>query len=361
MGSFKFYCDEAGNTGSNFIDDDQPILVIGGWIVPGTMVELASDLLKYVLSELKPSSGELHANQLLRRSYGGKLIAALTYDLSHKLGCIPICLIAEKRYVLATHIIDIFLAPESNPYLPDSFDFDFEARNKIADVLDTLPDDTLAEFAAAFKSLDRYQLIHSLSNIVAALRLRGKTALAKLMMASMKHIDIIVEENTAGRAFYPSGTMTTPNFSAFISLFSQVEHLGRLGGFEDVEFVFDESRQYNEAFKKIFKIHKDAEPYSIDFPNGNVMPFGFEALKEFRVAKSEDEVLLQASDLLVSSIYKYSLDLHTGKDSSPEIVEIARSLFTEDGEYPSIPKVVTSKKFCDKLFDLPASEASLST
>ena len=175
------------------------------------------------------------------------------------------------------------------------------------------------------------------------------------MMASMKHIDIIVEENTAGREFYPSRTMITPNLSSFISLFSQVEHLGRLGGFEDVEFVFDESRQYNEAFKQIFRIHKDAEPYSIDFPNGNAMPFGFEALKEFRVAKSEDEELLQASDLLVSSVDKYALDIHAERASSPEIMEIASSLLKEDAEYPSIPKVVGSKSFWDKLFNLPAA------
>ncbi len=171
----------------------------------------------------------------------------------------------------------------------------------------------------------------------------------------MNHIDTIVEENTAGREFYPSGTMITPNLSAFISLFSQVEHLGRLGSFEDVEFVFDESRQYNESFKQIFKIHKDAEPYSLDFPNGNVMPFGFEALKDFRVAKSEDEVLLQASDLLVSSVYKYALDINAGRESTPEILDVARVLLKEDGEYPSIPKVVASKEFCDKLFDLPAA------
>ena len=141
----------------------------------------------------------------------------------------------------------------------------------------------------------------------------------------------------------------TLGYHPIISLFSSIEYIARLGGLENVELVFDSSRQYDSAFQEIFEAFRDADPGVTNFPNGNQMFYGFEGLKDFRAANSKDEALIQAADLLVTSVYRYAMNVFTGKESDPEIMKVAQLMLHEEGQYPAIPKVVGSEEFANRL------------
>ena len=40
-GRISLYLDESGNTGTNFLDDAQPIYALAGWVVPEELREAA--------------------------------------------------------------------------------------------------------------------------------------------------------------------------------------------------------------------------------------------------------------------------------------------------------------------------------
>ncbi|MBA7701447.1 hypothetical protein ES703_110185 [subsurface metagenome] len=94
------YCDESGNTGANLLDPNQPLLLVGGWLVNDGFNEVAEQVVREYIKVLKPRDNELHGVQLLKSEFGTKGILNLMHDL-YKLYCGPICQILEKRYLLA--------------------------------------------------------------------------------------------------------------------------------------------------------------------------------------------------------------------------------------------------------------------
>ena len=84
MENLYVFCDESGNTGINIIDLQQPILVVGGWIVPVTRLNEANKLVKKV----NIFSNELHGIDLLKGRASGARRQRGDRDRSEGMGCI---------------------------------------------------------------------------------------------------------------------------------------------------------------------------------------------------------------------------------------------------------------------------------
>jgi len=346
------YCDESGNTGANFLDPIQPLLVVGGWLVNDRLVEAAEQIVKEHIELIAPVDGELHGIRLLRNEFGTRGILNLIQVLLR--GCPAICQIVEKRFLLVSHVFSVFMKPQFNLNIPASFEDYFEGKRELCEKVYSLPDKVLVEFVEAYNTLDRSLLLESLRNITTGLSLRLETKLADLMLGSMPHINAIIEHHKIGRIHHDSITMNAPNVASFYMFFHFLEQVGREAKIPKITLVHDESPQFSAAFPKIFKEFRDDNQNDVirDGPNtlSNVY-FGFKSLKDFRFADSKNEPLLQAADIVASSMYRYALNVYRDKPNSATLTEIARLFLDVNNQMPISMRATLADWFADKLYD----------
>ena len=351
MENCNAYCDESGNTGANLLDPNQPLLLVGGWLVNDGFIKVAEQVVREYVSFLKPRDNELHGIQLLNNEFGTKGILNLMHDL-HKLYCGPICQILEKRFLLAGTVYEVFMDPESNPYVSESFVSTYEGKHELTEKVYSLSDEILAEFAEAYDTLDRSPLLDSLRNITTALSLRLETELADLMLGSLPNIDIIVDKHNTGRVHFDSITLNTPNVASFHMFFHSLEHVGRMAEIPKITLVHDESPQFKDAFRTIFEESRDDKLNDVIKmgPLTNVY-YGFKSLKDLRFADSKDEPLLQAADVFISAMYRYAVNIYMGAQNPAGLAEIARLYLQVPPPYPANIRFITSDWFADKLHE----------
>jgi len=346
------YCDEAGNTGANLLDPNQPLIVTGGWLVLDGFIGAAEGVIREYIGLLAPDEKELHGIRLLRSEIGTLGILKLVQDLLQ--ACGPICQIAEKRILLVGHVFDVFLKPGFNPNVPATFEDYFEGKPELLEKVYSLPDQVLIEFARAYETLDRPLLLESLRNITTSLSLRLETKLADAMLGSRPYIEAIIEHQMIGRVHFDSITLNTPNVASFYMFFHSLEHTGRAARIPKITLVHDESPQFRKVFPWIFNQFRDDDRNDAFRDGPGPLSYvyrGFKSLKEFKFADSKDEPLLQAADVVVSSMYRYALNVYSNKPNSATLTEIARLFLDVNNNVPILMRTTLSKKFADKLYD----------
>lgn len=347
------YCDESGNTGANLLDKQQPLFVVGGWLVNDGLIEAAENIIREQTARYSPKMKELHGASLLKSKKGTQLIFDLTMQLHQ--GCGSICQLVEKRMLLSFHIFDFFLNPEFNPRVPPWFEDYFDGKLGLIEAINNLPDEILVEFFYAFDLLDRSLLLGSLRNITFALSLRLETNLADLLQGCLLSFDKLINHHKTGRIHFDSVTMNTPNVASFHMFFQSLEYIGRLAKVPRIDLIHDESRQFAIAFPKIFKESRD-HPGHFAFYEGpyehSIVYRGFDTLKGFKFAKSKDEPLLQAADVLVSAVDRYATNVYKNLPSSPDLIKIAQFVFDhDDSSRRPVIRTSLSQRFADKLYD----------
>ncbi|MBA7688035.1 hypothetical protein ES703_96511 [subsurface metagenome] len=268
-------------------------------------------------------------------------------------GCSPICQIGEKRVLLIFRVFDTFLKPQFNPNVPASFEDYFEGKRELMEIIYSLPDYILVEFAKAYDTLDRSLLFDSLRNITTALSLRLETKLADLMLGSRPYIDAIIDHHMIGRVHHDSITLSTPNVASFYMFFHSLENIGRAAGIPKITLVHDESQQFSAAFPKIFEEFRDDNRNDVirdgPHPLDNIH-FGFKSLKDFRFADSKNEPLLQAADVLVSAMHRYAMNVYKDAPNSTALTEIARLFLDVNNKKPILIRTTLADWFADKLY-----------
>ncbi len=343
------YCDESGNTGANLLDPRQPLLLVGGWLVNDGIVEVAERVVREYISILKPRDNELHGVQLLKSEIGTFSILNLMHDF-YKLYCPPICQILEKRFLLAGTVHEVFMDPDSNPYVSDEFVFMWEGKHELVEKVYSLPDEILAGFAEAFNTLDRSLLLDSLRNIATALTSQSDGELADFMLGSLPNIDKIIEKHNIGRTRFDTITLNTPNVASFHMFFHSLEHVGRMAEIPEITLVHDESQQFEAVFRMVFEEFRDDErPGVIQMGPWSNVYYGFESLKGLRFADSKDEPLLQAADVFISAMYRYAVNVYRGKPNPATLTEIASLYLREPPPYIAMIRLITANWFADKL------------
>ena len=251
---------------------------------------------------------------------------------------------------MAMRAMELFLAPESNPRVRDSFDLALDSRRDVADTLYGLSDDALMEVARAHRNLDKGQLEKALTKVSTELNALDRKDLADAMMWSMPYMDSIIAENSASRAILPNRVMATPNVGLFVSFLSFFEELGRMVGMTEVTLIFDDSTQYNEAFGLVFRDIKAGKYPLISRATTSKDPryYGLQVMSDFRTASSEVEPLIQAADVLTSIVCRYATDICLGQEPVPESkAALDLTMPIMEGER-RLHRLVGSQRFVDR-------------
>lgn len=125
----QVYLDESGNTGSNWLDNQQPFFVYGGWIIKEKYYDIAVNILRKCFSKSK--ADELKSGYIWRRKRQ-QLIDFLK-GMMEEAYAIPCFGVADKRYMIAAKIVETFFDCEYNPYVNKYLTHRSDLKKALAD------------------------------------------------------------------------------------------------------------------------------------------------------------------------------------------------------------------------------------
>lgn len=299
-GAGVVFCDESGNSGPNYLDTNQPFYVLAGWLVPEDHVVEVAVAVESFRQRHFPQRPELKAEAILRNDRTKRLGADLFLKLG-KLHCVPIYLVAEKRYCVAGKVVETFLDPAYNDIVKDPITYDVETKQEIANTLyEQLDAAVLDGFAHAYQAPTPDHLEAVLHNVAQTIDRDISEALGRALLGSLAHIQEIARAEASH--WLPRNVDATLNMPSLVSFLMLIENLGRLGLVRPIRVVHDRHHAYEEAYAKIFELHKGVPRLFARLPHTDVAYSGLEHVADFETRDSKDSPIIQAADLLAGAI-----------------------------------------------------------
>lgn len=295
-------------------------------------------------------STEIKASRLIKTKGGKQAIIDLITALG-KLGCVPLFHILEKRYCIAGKIVETFLDPMYNTKVANAFIPDSTSKREIANNLyNILPADILNNFALVYRNPSLEEFEKSLHEIVAYLKSHSCIELANLIEGSLPQLKEIVEVECAEPVI--GNMQDSINFPGLSGMLMMIEALGRFNLFELVKLVHDEIHAYQDGFQKAFDLLKNAQEGVFTFPNGSVLLFPLQCIPKLEFTASHDNSLIQAADILASSINYLAKCAVQSKSATDLDIELSSLLFPALlNDMPRIAWCVGSDDFFQLLAD----------
>jgi len=298
----RFFVDESGNSGANYLDAEQPYLVTGGWLVRASECASLEQNIRFLLEGHK--SDEHHAVKLIRRPSGRDRLLALFRAVRAK--AVPVFAIVEKGFAISARIVDLFLDPVFNPAAESVPLHLRDERAEIAQSLHSaLAPETLRGFAEAIRRPSPRVLAQSLEAITAeALSSNAVDARIARMLANASrdadHWHRCASHDDGSHGSHESAISL--NLPFFASLCIQVQRF--TGARARVEVVHDEQAQFAAMFETAARQLSDGthvrtsslldEPAFADIYAPSVVAF--------RTMDSKLAPVIQAADLLVTGL-----------------------------------------------------------
>jgi hypothetical protein len=345
---FTLYCDEAGNSGINYLDPAQPVHVLAGWLVPKEREQQWTA--EIVSLREQQEAPELHGVKLLKTSKGRKL-AATILEAGLRNGCLPTSLVAFKGSCLALRVVETFLDPMSNPgasWLPTGAN---ETRREIATLLWEEVPDAVRQFGACFKSPERGTWTSSVAAITDALEVsdastrhgsRPSTLVKSLRQALAPDImDEIIDME--GRGLWGSGKRyesMSLNFPVFVNFMRNLDMLME-GAVIDV--VHDETLQFEAAFRQAIELFGKVGRVDARTEDGTSWRLSPGSYRSFQTRDSKDVIGLQAADIMAASVFRVAKRAHNCEpltDDEEPLAALAlghEAAFAITGHLPRVP------------------------
>lgn len=157
-----FYIDESGNTGTDWLNNEQPYFVYGGWLIMNKNKREVEKYLKSILS--KQQGPELKSKNIFKKKNGTKIFFEIFNTMVQKFYAIPFFGITEKRFMVAAKIVETFFDCEYNPAVNTYLTHPVELKKALASCIYT--NNTIIElFAPLIKdcslSLEKMKEINS--------------------------------------------------------------------------------------------------------------------------------------------------------------------------------------------------------
>jgi hypothetical protein len=320
-----FYIDESGNTGTDWLNNEQPYFVYGGWLLMNKNKIQAEKYLNNILS--KQQGLELKSKNILKKKDGIKLFLEIFNTMINEYNAIPFFGITEKKFMVAAKIVETFFDCEYNPTINTYLTNPVELKRALASCIYT--DNNIIElFAPLIKdcslSLEKMKEINS--ELIALFNKQGHKIVSESLMKLQEvnfsemvdEFKSITHNGTKKNRITLTGTMLIELFKN-IQFYAYSNHCS-------VKVYHDKLRGYDELFNELGRIFfksgtptllgTQERPWLSNFPN----------IKSLDMFDSKKEINIQASDLLcgfISNIFK-SIKMDVNLDN--ETMEILHTL-----------------------------------
>ena len=337
---YTLYADESGHTGADYLDKHQPVFVMAGWLVaPSSRAALDA-----AVARTTGGKAEVKYGKAVKTTQGQAQIARILDDATAA-GCIPIVNAWDKRYGVATRMVDSFCDWDHNLVARQAVPVDAgDLRKKLADFIHKrFPDDALELFARAFREADRAGLGEAQKRTVLLFELSGQAGAGQVFGAcdvDSLHEDIrdplpgeqtVSDPHLAAIEAKHNRTVYLPAFYGFIH--SADGKLEELGG--DGEVVYDQQVEFSKPFLGSFSVLARAERRApVRISQDQEVMMGILRLKQFTMADSATTPGIQAADALAAAIRYSASNPETLAPGQP-LHEPMKALFAIGNGQPS--------------------------
>jgi len=284
-----FYCDESGNSGSNYLDTNQPFFILSGWLIPEKVINdtnITESFKKIIFIK-----GNLNY-KIRNLSTINKIL-----DKFFELKCLPVAVILEKRFAIAAKVVETFLDPEYNNKIQNSFLYDSKLKQDYANSIYLLKNSTLEEFINAYLTHDIALMKLAINDLHSELESKGENELSELILNASKCIEQNFEDEKKSSNYYPYKTMQSLNLPMVVVLFNMLELIG-LNSDNSIYIVHDAICQYQDGILDTFNKYSKAIKGEFTFTDGTKIITGYDFLKSISFESSSSNLWLQLSDTL---------------------------------------------------------------
>lgn len=310
------YFDESGNTGSNWLDNQQPFFVYGGWIVKEKYHDVAINILEQCFSESK--ADELKSGYIWKRKRP-QLVNFLNRMMDEAFA-IPCFGLADKRYMIAAKIVETFFDCEYNPYVNSYLTFRSDLKKALADSISENEEIVLA-FAELIKGgtidLEKMRIIKEKIGVHFQ-NISDEAANAIFRLNDAELLKMIDEFETVTKMG------TEKKWMSFVEpvLFDRATAIDKICFLEnDSGYIkVDELAHFDDVFEQMNEI----------INNRGI----FKRLAPIEICDSKEEPLIQSADLLSGFVARSFIEMDNicNDDEINKIWErfiVIRDLFVE--------------------------------
>lgn len=325
MRSMTLYCDEFGNTGSNYLDQTQPHYVSAGWLVPsGKRLEFndAVRALQRDLDVVELKSSKV-LNTTTQHEHVRRFLARVILDEVAQ----PTYVIADKRFCLTGRIVWSLVDPVHNPeaaWLPNAYGND---RQSVWEELDgVLSNDTLQRFQDGWRNRDPGALSDAISHIAADAEAAGlqPRLVRALAYYAGRGSSLLEWEDYDGLEGGHKASVAI-NGPALKHVMNMTDRLLEGTG-KALEVVHDKAIEFEPVYESTVGFMNAVQGADIEVPDGSwIRPFSGCPVS-FRSVDSKESLGVQAADVLAGCVGRIC-QLANGRAKNPQAVrEYARLL-----------------------------------
>ncbi len=326
---YSTFVDEAGNTGFNIWDNEQPFFVIVGVTVSeDKQIEITKCITNEWNSYKLPSEKELKTknwikSNLHRRNSLARMLQCII-DLSSHIHVV----VMEKRYMIAAKIVDDLLDPAYNDTVDNAVlwipkwkvayaNYFYQAiKNKLSTIGECMQTPTLPHLKKAVNLILK-------NNIAPEVRC--------MIKGVIPHIAELAEdsEDMHDNKGLNINIMRSPNYTTFAALgFKIVDSLNTEG--IKTKISFDDARMCNKEFKGLYDTLSGIKENPFILKRIGINSWK-NVITDFTTAKSDVTPCIQAADIIATSINHYLMGLNAKEsfnDYDSHTAELLRRLNT---------------------------------
>lgn len=294
------FIDEAGNTGDNLLDLQQPLFVLGAVSVPQTrLVEAEKVREALFLSVKEKEETEIKATKWHKSPKKREAMATLLYELK-QLGVQYHAVVVEKRFMIAGWAVNTFFDYANVGSDDMSFVNDADKRKFTADHYEqNCLDKDLTIIGQALQAPTREAY---LSAIDALRRNAPEQSSRDILNCAERNVDELLDEETTPSEMFAESVFHSPNLTAFAQLGSMIAKMCE-DGHSETELIFDECPLCNEAFPTLFDNFKKVDR-DINIPRLPMIYTWKNRILRVQKGKGQVQPLLQVADVLATSTDK---------------------------------------------------------
>lgn len=313
------FCDETGNTGSHFIDKNQPLYGEGGWFVSKQDAQRASQKVIELEKRAGFGSSEKKGSELIRLPEG----QAFVYEVCKVLGqtrCIPFVYVVEKRYFVCSKLVETFFDPLYNSAIPTSDTWNPEKRQSDAEMFYSFSDLLIDEFAQAYRAKNGALVKANAEKWIVELTRANRVDDAARIKSCLNGIEYALrgEAEANKSADMPAG-LDSLNLPSVYQVFQFIECHSPY----KCDIVHDQTLSFEPVYSHIFNLYKQAPRVVVRMLDGREQVSGFENCCSLAYADSKSEPLIRASDYLLSGVARFIRLSIAGQPIPSDVTRIA--------------------------------------
>ena len=320
-----FFVDESGNTGTDWLNKDQPFFVYGGWLIPNENIDNVNIYLNEFIK--KEQSGELKSNKILKRNDGLKIFDEIFNTLLYDFSALPVFAVVDKEFMVSAKIVETFFDYAYNPNVNTYLTHPVELKKALANCILTSKG-ILTKFSELIKNgtIDVEHLREVSLELVTLFENEGHLQVAdSLRNLSDENLLSMIDEFETVTDTGKMKNRITLTQTVLLEMIKNVEIISNNRNFK-VNIIHDKLRGYSEVFNEIEAVFfKEEQPY-IYRNEDKIWLSRFPHIQSIIEKDSKNVPVIQVADMLCGFISKSFQTMNSMKNLNKLEKDILRKL-----------------------------------